>query len=218
MLNSNTILSVLKDAVDSSISSTGGLKDKSERFKTNVINKFAAGMKKTDKNIKVYSSRDIDINDGYLLIPIDDNRYYENGLPFLTQLVLFENGQVKLKAVYSSFDGKALYTFNSNEIFIKDKNISIRFIKPTEQRNLICVENIANQYMMEYVNNIVSGEMIVSYYSYGVMLFKLILGELKECYAYGLDWNELSEILWLCSCAGVDIKAINGIYRFTRNK
>lgn len=217
MLNANAILSALKESVDYGISSTGGNNDKSKRFKNNVVNKFTTLMKKKNKDIKVYIHNTEDITTGYVIYPCDSYDHYESGLPFLSQLLYIEDKEIRLRAVYSYIDGKSIYSFNEDTVFIKDKYMSNRMTKPPIAKSLIAIDDIRNKAVVDCVNVNEEKAKIISYYSYGLMLYKLIVGDLKAVYGYGLDRNELSEILYFCNLLKVEIKVINGVYVFTKS-
>lgn len=217
MLNANAILSALKESVDYGISSTGGNNDKSKRFKNNVVNKFTILMKKQNKDVKVYIHNTEDIITGYIIYPCDNYEHYENGLPFISQLIYIENSKIRLRAVYSYIDGKAIYSFNEDVVFVKDKYTSNRMAKPPAAKNIVAIEDIRNEALISCVLENEKSTKIISYYSYGLMLYRLIMGDLKTVYGYGLDRNELSEILHFCDLLKIEIKVINGVYRFYKS-
>lgn len=217
MLNANVILSTFREAVDYGISSTGGTNDKAKRFKNNVVNKFTSLVKKQNKESNVYVHNTDDIENGYVIYPCDNYEHYENGLPFISQLLYIENSKIRLRAVYSYIDEKAIYSFNEDVVFVKDKHMSNRMTKPPAAKNIVAIEDIRNEALTDCVLENEKSTKIISYYSYGLMLYKLIMGDLKTVYGYGLDRNELSEILHFCDLLKVEIKVINGVHRFYKS-
>lgn len=217
MLNANKLLTVFKDAVDYGINNTGGEINKIDRFKLNTINKFKNFMKKVDKDAKVYDFRSDDIKDGFIITVADDYEVYLLGLPFVSQLTYYENGELKLIAVYSYVNELILYTFNSKEMYSKDKHISLRYTKKPKNVQLVAIDDVCNKNVVDFATNMHNWKKVVSYYSTGVALFKLILGEIMYYYCYGLDKDNLKEILWLCECNNISITVTNGIYKFSRS-
>lgn len=161
------------------------------------------------------------LNHGYsfLLTPIDDVLAYETKLPFLSQLSVYKDGDLFICGAYSYTSSKSLYMFTSNnEISIKEGQSFGRLTRSySNASKVIEVDSIRNTDILEYLTHLHENKCkkVICYDSIGVMMFKLVIGDIDKFYAHRNADIPLSEISKLIELTYVNVNCVNSVYEYS---
>lgn len=155
----------------------------------------------------------------FILTPIDDVLAYETKLPFLSQLSLYKDGSLAMCGAYSYSSGKSLYMFTSNnEIQAKTEQSFGRLTRSYNNASkIIEIDSIRNTDILDYLSYLQKNKdkKMICYDSIGVMMFKLIIGEIDKFYAHRVVDIPLSEISRFIELTDVNINCVNSIYEYS---
>lgn len=155
----------------------------------------------------------------YLVTPIDDVLAYETKLPFLSQLSLYKDGDLFMCGVYSYTSGKSLYMFTSNnEINVKAGQSYGRLTRSYNKTSkVIEIDSIRNTDILEYLTHLHENKRkkVICYDSIGVMMFKLVIGDIDKFYAHRNTDIPLSEISKFIELTDVNINCVNSVYEYS---
>lgn len=155
----------------------------------------------------------------YLVTPIDDVLAYETKLPFLSQLSLYKDGDLFMCGAYSYTSGKSLYMFTSNnEINVKTGQSYGRLTRSySNASKVVEIDSIRNTDILEYLTHLHEDKRkkVICYDSIGVMMFKLVIGDIDKFYAHRNTDIPLSEISKFIELTDVNINCVNSVYEYS---
>lgn len=219
MLNVSEIITIYENAIKSTLSSS---RLPYEAFNKQVIRMVELELSKSKIDALVSESEIYETGVTVKVTTVDDILAYDLNLPFLSQLTVYADNAIVAQVAYSYVDNKSIYKFNdAKDLYIKiDKTLTKYVCALTKQTNVIAIDSIRNTDVVDYVVTTQKdkAQKLICYYSYGVMLFKLILGEIVSAYAHKPDNIEVNEILSLIKSTDVDIKCVNAVYSYSYKK
>lgn len=155
----------------------------------------------------------------FVLTPIDDVLAYETKLPFLSQLSVYQDGDLLMCGVYSYTNGKSLYVFTSNnEINVKTGQSFGRLTRSyNDAAKVIEVDSIRNTDILEYLTHLHENKCkrVICYDSVGVMMFKLVIGDIDKFYAHRNADIPLREISKFIELTDVNVNCVNSVYEYS---
>lgn len=155
----------------------------------------------------------------FVLTPIDDVLAYETKLPFLSQLSVYQDGDLLMCGAYSYTNGKSLYVFTSNnEINVKTGQSFGRLTRSyNDVVKVIEVDSIRNTDILEYLTHLHENKCkkVICYDSIGVMMFKLVIGDIDKFYAHCNADIPLSEVSKFIELTDVNVNCVNSIYEYS---
>lgn len=155
----------------------------------------------------------------YLVTPIDDVLAYETKLPFLSQLSLYKDGSLFMCGAYSYTSGKSLYMFTSNnEINVKSSQSYGRLTRYYNNASKVVeIDSIRNTDILEYLTHLHENKCkkVICYDSIGVMMFKLVIGDIDKFYAHRNVDIPLREISKFIELTDVNVNCVNSIYEYS---